>query len=203
MWPWSWFGRASCGFGRQLVVALSIATYVATCVGLPFPSHVSKRSGERFPCENHACGCATARECWESCCCYTPRQKLAWAKAHGVTPPTYVVAQVEREQPRACCQAHAEQGQAACCKARKHEHDHEPAAGKHTTRIVWLIGTLTRQCKGMTDFWTSCPPSLPPVVLAVEYVDLGWTPHANFDGILPLARCNSPPVPPPEASLSC
>jgi hypothetical protein len=45
---------------------------------------------ERYPCVSCACGCATARQCWTSCCCHTPEERLAWAIGNGVNPPEYV-----------------------------------------------------------------------------------------------------------------
>jgi len=44
-------------------------------------------AGGRFPCEGGQCGCRSAHDCWSGCCCLTPAQRLAWAKANDVTPP--------------------------------------------------------------------------------------------------------------------
>lgn len=201
MSPWFRFGRTCCGICRRLVVATAVAAYVATCVGLPFPMRVSKRGGGRFPCEDHACGCATAQECWEYCCCYTPRQKLAWAKAHGVTPPGFVLAQVQREMRRACCRAHG--SPRACCKSHHRGHDGESVAGKSPGKTVWVLTSWSRQCKGMADYWTGCPPSLPPS--AISMTARGSSQPRFLDNVSagPLHDRGSPPNPPPEVLSVC
>lgn len=48
-----------------------------------------KDHSQPYPCQNSACGCKSAMQCWTSCCCNSPAQRLAWAKKHRVTPPTY------------------------------------------------------------------------------------------------------------------
>jgi len=53
--------------------------------------HLARLSGQRYPCEDHACGCASAHECWTNCCCYTHHQRIVWALRNGVAPPPDVV----------------------------------------------------------------------------------------------------------------
>ncbi|MFM8893175.1 MAG: hypothetical protein ACKOTB_16435, partial [Planctomycetia bacterium] len=36
------------------------------------------------PCMDRPCGCATAEQCFTSCCCNTPAETLAWARSRGV-----------------------------------------------------------------------------------------------------------------------
>jgi hypothetical protein len=76
-----------------VVVTLAIVAYLATTIGFPLPAAVSKRGGA-FPCQHHACGCATAAQCWDHCCCFTPSEKLAWAHEHHVEPPAKLIAEV-------------------------------------------------------------------------------------------------------------
>lgn len=69
------------------------------CAVLPIPYDVSLispvethgSSDEPFPCQGCGCGCKTAEQCWTGCCCFTPSQRIAWAKANGVKPPDYAV----------------------------------------------------------------------------------------------------------------
>ena len=67
----------------------------------------SGTAGSRFPCDGHACGCQSANDCWTGCCCLSPAQRMAWAKANGVTPPTALVKLVDddaKTKPKhACC----------------------------------------------------------------------------------------------------
>lgn len=44
-----------------------------------------------FPCQHRPCGCRSAEQCWKQCCCYSNAQKVAWARAHGVTVPDFVL----------------------------------------------------------------------------------------------------------------
>jgi hypothetical protein len=44
-------------------------------------------AGDAFPCQDGGCGCSQAAECWTSCCCNTPHDRLVWALERGVMPP--------------------------------------------------------------------------------------------------------------------
>ena len=83
LWRDSRLKRALCGgvLLLYLVAALGV---------LPSPDRLSRWFGyaisEPFPCQSHACGCATAHQCWTSCCCFTPHQRLVWAVRNGITP---------------------------------------------------------------------------------------------------------------------
>lgn len=52
---------------------------------------LGRLSGERYPCEDCGCGCASATECWTHCCCHSEHQRLVWAIENGVAPPAGVV----------------------------------------------------------------------------------------------------------------
>jgi hypothetical protein len=86
-----WLRRIPCwrSLPRRLCAGLTLLAYLATVLGLPLPAPARPKSDEPFPCQDHPCGCRTAEQCWRSCCCFTPEQRLAWAKAHNVTPPPY------------------------------------------------------------------------------------------------------------------
>jgi len=60
---------------------------------LPLPTFeiIHKDDAQAFPCQHSTCGCKTARQCWTSCCCRSPEQRIAWAEKNGVTPPKYAV----------------------------------------------------------------------------------------------------------------
>jgi hypothetical protein len=44
-------------------------------------------AGDAFPCQDGGCGCSQAADCWTSCCCNTPHERLVWALERGVMPP--------------------------------------------------------------------------------------------------------------------
>ena len=159
---------------RGVVAAATVAAMAACAVGVPQRAPILKSHAERYPCENHPCGCADADSCWRECCCMTHAAKLAWAQKNGVTPPAFVVAAVKRErsapeQPdrtqRAsngtCCSAAAK----TCCSSTPQRA--EPAGSQIDERTstdgfktVLLHAAL--KCRGLTASIGLLPPSLPP-----------------------------------------
>ena len=74
--------------------AIALLALIAICCGsVPIPLGIlyrdAKDLSQPFPCQHCGCGCKNAEQCWISCCCFTPSEKLAWAKRNGVTPPAY------------------------------------------------------------------------------------------------------------------
>lgn len=58
---------------------------------IPLPYLVSpkfyKDLSVPFICQDHACGCCSASQCWSSCRCFSHGQRVAWAHTHGVEVP--------------------------------------------------------------------------------------------------------------------
>lgn len=72
------------------------------------PSQSAKDAAIPFPCQHRVCGCKSAQQCWKQCCCFTNREKVAWAAAHRVELPDFVVDAANREpqatvKPVVCC----------------------------------------------------------------------------------------------------
>lgn len=85
------------GWRRGAVVVVVLCAYLVAALGvLPSPAVVGRWLGrvsgtsERFPCEDHGCGCGSATECWSHCCCFTEVERLSWALERGITPPESV-----------------------------------------------------------------------------------------------------------------
>lgn len=82
--------------GVQTAVSLLLlGVYLVASFGvIPSPRVImgwfGQLTGERYPCENCGCGCASATECWTHCCCHTEHQRLVWAISNGVMPPPVV-----------------------------------------------------------------------------------------------------------------
>jgi len=74
---------------RRLSVFGALLVYLLAALEIPLPVWVHKISSQPFPCQNHACGCQTAEQCWSHCCCFTAEERWAWARAHHIEPPTY------------------------------------------------------------------------------------------------------------------
>jgi hypothetical protein len=133
---------------RLITTWLAILGYTLVASGLPLPlgsislgivapaasgSPAAKRlagkdRSQPFPCMDKPCGCATAEQCFTSCCCNTPAETLAWATAHRVEPT--VLAALERrvagDRPAvvkatksSCCSSKAPVAEESCCPIRQ------------------------------------------------------------------------------------
>lgn len=86
---------------RRVTIWMATIGYALVASGLPLPlggaqpasstSAAAKRlagkdRSQPFPCMDKPCGCTTAEQCFSSCCCDTPAELLAWAKANHVEP---------------------------------------------------------------------------------------------------------------------
>ncbi len=88
--------RAICPSRQQVLASVLLAVYVVTAAGVPLPTVGSlSPSGELFPCSACGCGCATAEQCWRSCCCHTLAERFVWAHEHNVQPPDYAIAEAQ------------------------------------------------------------------------------------------------------------
>src|SRR5215213_11062578 len=116
---------------RRLISAMLVAMYIVTATGIPLPAgKLARKSGELFPCSHCACGCASAEQCWRSCCCHSLAERMAWARVHGVRPPEFAIAMARRAridvawliQPAddASCCAHQLVAEASTCCRAKH-----------------------------------------------------------------------------------
>ena len=117
---------------------LAIAGYAVLASGLPLPLGMQAPHGDAvtdtrlaakdrsrpFPCMDKPCGCATAEQCFANCCCHTPAERLAWAKAHSVEPAVLVALErriaadaAPTEPAGGCCAAKAKR-KPSCCSDR-------------------------------------------------------------------------------------
>jgi hypothetical protein len=178
---------------RRCVAAASLAGFLAAIVGLPvvhpFISTTGKDLSRPFPCMHGNCGCQSAEGCWRGCCCHTNRQKLAWAKAHGVRPPEYVATQAAKESPPddapgSCCVAATS---ATCCQTAGtcESADSEP--------LQWqlLPALAARKCHGLPQLWlllSTATPTAPK---------FQWLPAQLESGRIALVSDFSVSQPPP------
>ena len=141
---------------RQYLAGVLLVHFLLAAMPLPLPE-LTSLSSERFPCEQCACGCNTAKHCWTACCCHTPAQRMAWARRNGVTPPPYAIVDDEPEAAQivdkvigsgddlpACC-SKKEPAKAdalpSCCQVK------EPVKESIANRYVLLIEAL--KCHGL------------------------------------------------------
>jgi hypothetical protein len=128
---------------RRITTWLAILGYTLVASGLPLPlgnvapsapeSPAAKRLAGKdrsrpFPCMDKPCGCATAEQCFTNCCCNTPAETLAWAKARAVEPA--VLAALERRvaggrqavakaATPTCCSSKAPVAEGPCCTSKQ------------------------------------------------------------------------------------
>ncbi|MCA9160728.1 MAG: hypothetical protein KDA72_20495 [Planctomycetales bacterium] len=85
--------RKNNSFARKAVSLLVLCGVLLATAPIPigWKPKSTTASSEPFPCQDCHCGCLTPEQCWTSCCCYTPEERLAWAIENGVEPPSYAV----------------------------------------------------------------------------------------------------------------
>jgi hypothetical protein len=127
---------------RRITTWLAILGYTLVASGLPLPfglvapaasdSPAAKRlagkdRSQPFPCMDKPCGCATAEQCFTKCCCNTPAETLAWAKAHAVEPAVLAALEhrvagsrkaVNSAAKSSCCSTNAPVVEESCCTTK-------------------------------------------------------------------------------------
>ncbi|HEX4149126.1 MAG TPA: hypothetical protein VHY20_09065 [Pirellulales bacterium] len=165
-----------CGLGRQGLVLALCLLYLAASGGIPLPApagRVADQRGLAFPCQHHACGCHDADECWRDCCCFSRRERLAWAASHHVALPAEIERQlaVSLAPPvHACCAVHP----AESTDSAHHHDDHDREADVARSAVPEpasqeaVFGNLVRHCRGLDSTWLAGIPVL-PVAAAIEW----------------------------------
>ncbi len=194
-------------------------TVIALGLPLPFGSLPADRGGagidpaatlllaakdrsRPFPCMNKPCGCASAEQCFTNCCCHSPAERLAWARARGCEASVRAaLARAATPEPRlekaaSCCAAKSAccAQQADCSAAKAEQPASATAAGRG--RSVSLRAMLA--CSGIVDQWFAASTALPPARVEPP------RPHRCLQRVIVAdARADSlravPDVPPPRA----
>jgi hypothetical protein len=213
------------GFARRLTACLALFAYLLTALGGPLPVVRAKDHTQPFPCQDHPCGCLTADACWRHCCCFGPEEKLAWARAHNIEPPSYAELP-SRSGWNAPRLGDANRGSCDCrhCATPVHKPgtsesksrcaaDREPAgccSAKHTkdssrqspSRLRWTLGVDVLRCHGQSNLWVSFGAVSPPPPA------LNWQPSWQLAGKLVILDLSppivalAPPKPPPRLPLA-
>ena len=132
----------------QLTVWSIVCWYALVASGLPLPVDAfsssmapsgmaseriaSKDRTKPFPCMNKPCGCLSAKQCFQKCCCHTPAETLAWAEQHDLSPEVLRVLQRRVDQLTHVKQNQNKSGQKVqktCC----HTGDLKPIASATTS----------------------------------------------------------------------
>ncbi len=174
---------------RWLTLGL-LGLYLLIAAGVPLPLATKITSlVVRYPCENSACGCKSADQCWRSCCCHTLEEKLAWAAEHQIQVPDYV-AQYQRRGERCCSSVVATES--GCC-------DRSASASRQSSRGALVQVVSAADCSG--NPWT-LPATVPGVRPADPRQGLTVIQQVVFStaDTLVSAEFLPPPTPPPEFS---
>ena len=213
---------------RRITTWLAIIGYAIVASGLPLPlgivapaasasaakSLAGKDRSRPFPCMDKACGCATADQCFTRCCCNTPAETLAWARAHQVEPAVLLalehrVSQSEQDRLKvtkatkipSCCSASATEAETSCCAtvpaATKRVPSEDQSPEQPRGRSVTLRAMLA--CGGIVAEWFTAGAALPPhrveLSLAMSVLDV-CAPADEAGECL----CDPPAAPPPRAA---
>jgi hypothetical protein len=103
--------------------------------GFPMPTVARKSSDASFPCQNQGCGCSTADQCAQNCCCSKPkpaRPESCSDCAHDAPPS-------EADDPPA---------------------DEQPATPDN---VQWVIGVQALKCQGLSTTWVTTGAAVPPM----------------------------------------
>lgn len=207
---------------RRLVSLLVLVSFCASFVPLPVASRssIKKDQSAPYPCQKRPCGCRSAEQCWKSCCCFTNKEKLAWAEANRVVPPTYVIAAAAKESADAVCKTGgccSKQNPAtiqeivvtdlkaeSCCSSSGPSHSDKVSTSKtadEEDEVVFVIGVLVQKCQGQGLFWNSLPWAILPEVQAIVTCadPVLW---ARPTSIMVPARAVEPPEPPPRVVIA-
>jgi hypothetical protein len=213
--------------GRRYVCAMLLSAYVLTAAGISLPiAGRPLNSGEAFPCATSRCGCDSAERCWRSCCCHTLAARLAWARRHGVRPPTFVVANARsagidlawlantpdaRQSTADCCTAKRQNGSSAYCPMKPAAHTEKMrtcCAKRHIEtsqdenvsdrKNEGIVAWRALACRGHSMHWLAAVPTL----IMSRPERLNFPPLVSR--VAPAASeaaesvSESPAVPPPE-----
>lgn len=207
---------------RRLLGLIVLFPFVAVSLPVPLPSgpDAGKDRSQPFPCQDRPCGCRSAQQCWQKCCCFTNAQKVAWAKQNRVAVPDEVAAAARREQRQA-----TETARKSCCSKTAPVVALTPHSPLQNTRQLAVhvrtpaspergaaqartpetppaakvvIGALAGQCQGqdwslaIVPAWmiSTVPSPVPPVGPHVRQVVPGSEVADSLS--------HRPPVPPPR-----
>ena len=173
----------------QFVRLLVLVGYIAGQIGFPIPETQEAPDGLAYPCQGHQCGCSSADQCWQGCCCMSLRERLAWAERHHVLPPI-TLADSSPESTDDC------RSDLACCASgEKSEKSQGEKDSKPPRR--WVLSIQAMKCRGHSANWiASAEPALIAHAFATRHCD--GPPVGNLSWMNESARnSSSPPIVPP------
>jgi hypothetical protein len=202
--------------------------YAFLALGIPLPVPAGRISGEPFPCMNHHCGCQSAEQCWQNCCCMTLEERLVWARQNHVRPPDYALAAARaagiqwaanwpsddkwQDSAKMACeeQCHAHDScnetshQCPCCKPKTTcsccNHGESPSSTAECSQqhSKSVILLEAMKCHGASENWQGLSISLPPPI--ADQIDFLHGPVETVHSVPAQfsSISSAPDVPPPR-----
>ena len=172
---------------------------------VPIPFSLIRAVGEKdrsqpFPCQDRPCACRTAEQCRKKCCCFTPQQKQAWAKRHGVKAFEASVVETKSgtKSPRTrqgCCSSSTSTTTASgrVCEPRP---SRTPLSTLPKYKIV--IGVFAQECQGVAQAFAGLPIFILPPVISLETTIETSGERLTLEPVRFIQGVIEPPVPPPR-----
>lgn len=156
-----------------------------------------------------------AEHCWTKCCCRSPKQRADWAKANGVSPPSYAIVtetapvvaskspacfskKIETPIAKSCCEGRSESGKKDLKNESMKVVSNSAKKASPRLSIQLTLTALVIKCHGQSsDF------ALMPWTTLVKPMSLGLNlPSIDTLGLpedqQPLYIYYDPAVPPPR-----
>jgi len=179
-----WWHRAG-----KVSVGLALLSFCVSGIGFPLPATPIMDPSIPFPCQDHACGCRSAEQCWRHCCCFTVAERWDWAKAHHIEPPAYA------ERPISDDEGHE---RSACACHTRRSQGHDDSQTKPSSSVRWVLGFSALQCGGLSTSWLNFGAVAPPPPVMSWYpglLPIGWVSFTNYS---PFKVAVDPLDPPPR-----
>ncbi len=182
--------------------------YLSTGIAI-FPQTRSKLANQgRYPCERRGCGCNSAQQCWDSCCCFNDTEKVEWAKRNHVQVPPEVLARVNRLKaskaskapPRRACCAHCQSCPTGAQQPDMLTAQDDPNAERGDGPSFGLIA-LFQKCNGLALYqavFANAVCKTPEPAWTPSFTCIAWLCAARFR-MPPSLQC--PPTPPPPQAF--
>jgi hypothetical protein len=197
-------------FSVPVLGSLTAAMYLVVALGIPLPLPTgTKDLSVPFPCMYSSCGCRTADQCWKSCCCHSPAERLAWSRRHGIVAPLTLVKTIADNQAvqfkssssctstESCCDSGLS-ARASCCSKPggvPHVSVHTEIAEDQESHSI--IGIRALACHGHTMDWVANVIGMPPRIVVCEYRQVPID-FISADDFSFASATFPPPVPPPR-----
>lgn len=186
---------------QQAISVLLLVTLFAALVPVPVmtPHHGNGKDLSRpFPCQDRPCGCRSAEQCKKKCCCFSDKQKLAWAKLHRVEASEVLTGSAKSETVavtarNGCCSS----GGKAKSPSRA-SRNASKSTTKAKTRSQVVIAAIAQECQGVALTLSGQSVFIIPPTISLQ----SFTDSAGDSFALNESRFDQinlePPVPPPR-----